>query len=599
MAVYTLSGHSNHILAASCSRLEDGTDVAITVSCDHTARTWDLATGALRHLLDPGQQASRWKPHAGVADKCAVACARLRDGTEVVAITAMESSVHIWRLADGSSVLHIDDHRHPVNSVNFVSTSDGREIIMVVSHSTTAWDLRDGSRTRHNFTDHAFVATKVAVWGSTCATYITVDENVDMALVGDDDGTVRAWNLADCDQPHALLRSHTATIEAVATHKTADGNIIVATASSDRTAKVWRLHVQPEKTDRIGHTSNVWSVACTRLRNNSVIAASAADHDAAVQIRNLADGTLCQVLQHDDSVVTDVACTRLSDGTDIAVTLAYGVLNRDNTVWVWDLADGRLRHKLTGHKKRPLSIAFSRLPDGLDLAVTTSDDYTARVWDLGAGTPHKVLRGHKLWVWSVVCTQLADGVQVAVTTSSDGTARVWNIVDGRQMHILPQEGVVWDVACTRLSDGTDIAITVGTDGPAQIWDIGRGSLRHSLPGHSSPVTGVACAKLRDNTNVAVTTSKDGTARIWNLDDGDFLHAIESKARKPICSRLSDGTPISVLAGDKSLLVIDLELLRIQEVALPAKAGPAAILSGCNTLVASFGWELARLDQIRA
>lgn len=399
--------------------------------------------------------------------------------------------------------------------------------------------------------------------------------------------------VAEAENVQKEARTYGATVAVTASADT----IAAVAASADTITRVRRLNKDHERIERTGHTSEIVSIACARLGDGSLVAASVGHYDSAVQVRSVENGSLRYILDHDGLFVSDVRFRRLSDGRDIAVTLAKGILNENNTIWVWDMANGRNLHVLRGHKARPLSVAFSRLSDCRDLAISTSDDYTARVWDLASGNCEFVLKGHELWVWSVDCTQLDSTVTVGVTTSSDSTARVWNLADGRLMHVLRHaESIVWDVACARLSNGLDIAVTVDSDGDARAWDLRNGSLLHTFHRHSGMATGVACVKLAD-IDLAVTTSHDGTARVWNLSDGSFLYSIEcSTTEKPTCTQFSDGTPVAILARGKSIAIIDLALHSTEIVALPGPASITCAAPGQDTIVASFGREMVRLDK---
>ena len=103
-----------------------------------------------------------------------------------------------------------------------------------------------------------------------------------------------------------------------------DGKYI-ATASNDKTVRLWSVKTGQEIRQFIGHTASVWSVAFA------------------------------------------------PNGTTIATASA------DGTARLWDMQNGKELRRFVGHTAGVENVAFS--PDGKYLA-TVSDDGTARLWDL-------------------------------------------------------------------------------------------------------------------------------------------------------------------------------------------------------------------------
>ena len=115
-----------------------------------------------------------------------------------------------------------------------------------------------------------------------------------------------------------------------------DGTLL-ATASRDRTARLWDAATGTPTRTLTGHTSNVVGVAFS------------------------------------------------PDGALLATA------SWDRTARLWDAATGTPTRTLTGHTSNVVGVAFS--PDGALLA-TASWDGTARLWDAATGTPTRTLTGH-------------------------------------------------------------------------------------------------------------------------------------------------------------------------------------------------------------
>ena len=306
------------------------------------------------------------------------------------------------------------------------------------------------------------------------------------------DRTARIWD-ATTGQQRMVLTGHTRWVTAVAVAP--DGSWL-ATASEDGTARIWDATTGHQRTVLTGHSDTVWAVA---IAPDGSWLATASD-DGTARIWDATTGHQRTVLTgHDDPVV---AVAVAPDGSWLA-TASY-----DRTARIWDATTGHQRTVLTGHDELLLAVAIA--PDGSWLA-TASEDGTARIWDATTGHQRTVLTGHR-GSGAVFAVAIApDGSWLA--TSDDGTARIWDATTGHQRTVLTGHrgsGAVFAVAIA--PDGW--LATGSRDGTVRIWDATTGQQRMVLTGHTSWVTAVAVAP--DGSWLATS---DGTVRIWDATTG--------------------------------------------------------------------------------
>ena len=180
-----------------------------------------------------------------------------------------------------------------------------------------------------------------------------------------------------------------------------DGEYL-ATASSDKTARVWDA-ASSREVARIPHESEVSEVA---FSSDSKQLATASGN--TVRVWDPPSSSEVARMSH-EGPVDHIAFG--PDGERLATA------SKDKTARVWDAASGTEVTRMS-HGGGVAEVTFS--PDG-EYVATASKDKTARVWDAASGT--EVVRiPHEAALRSVAFGP--DG-EYLVTASSDYTARVW------------------------------------------------------------------------------------------------------------------------------------------------------------------------------
>jgi WD40 repeat protein len=278
-----------------------------------------------------------------------------------------------------------------------------------------------------------------------------------------------------------------------------DGSLL-ATASKDRTARVWSAVTGEHLQTLTGHTDEVKAVVFDP--DGSRLATCSRDGTAAIWDTTTGKRLLTFTGHTDEIWGVDLS----SDGSRLATT------SRDQTVRIWDAATGAHLLTLTGHTDAACRVHFS--PDGTRIA-STSNDTTARIWDATTGAHLLTLTGHRDPVWGGAFSP--DGLRFA-TASNDFTARIWHAETGEHLlTIADHTDEVYGVAFS--PDGSQIT-TICSGDTAHVWDSGTGE--HLLTVARYLDTAPAVAFSPDGSQLA--TSGGGVVRRWDAATGEHLSA---------------------------------------------------------------------------
>jgi WD40 repeat protein len=372
---------------------------------------------------------------------------------------------------------------------------------------------------------------------------------------------------------HLTLSGHTSYLNCVAFSP--DGRRI-ATASSDRTVKVWDTGTGQEVLTLTGHGNPVYGVAFSP--DGQRIATASWDNTARVWDARTGKQLLSLAGHIGSRTGRPVWVQSVAFSPD---GLRLATAGHDGTAKVWDARTGKELATCKGHGRyltsQVLCVAFS--PDGQRLA-TGGEDHTAKVWDAVTGNELFSLEGHPAGRVNSVCFS-PDGQRIA-TASQDRTAKVWDA--NTRKELLTIKGHTRDVHSVCFSpDGQRLATGGGGVGRGEVmlWDAGTGQELLNFKGHTNTVHGVCFSP--DGQRLA-TASWDNTAKLWDARAGQECLILKghtgpvlSVAFSPDGQRLATGSADlmafnSIIKEDHTAKVWDARSGR-QLLSIPGHTGP--------------------------
>lgn len=299
------------------------------------------------------------------------------------------------------------------------------------------------------------------------------------------------------------LESHSQNVNAVS--YSPDGNLI-ATASSDRTIKIWHkegklLSTSPEHQDRV--------IALAFSPNGKLLASTSADNTLRLwRIENNQFTFLRQLRGHQDWV-TSVAFS--PNGEMIASA------SRDGTIKLWG-KDGTNIDTLSAHEGWVNDVTFSPLLDNQNpsstLLASGGEDGTLKLWSVNQNNIQQL---HNLQADEGRIKQLTfspDGSKITAACEN-GIVKVWQVTDGSLFNYYPTRD---EINTLSYSPDGKLFATAGTTGSVNIWNA-DGIWQQTLQGHKGEITSLS---FHPDGKTLASASTDKTVRIWQVRQPAFL-----------------------------------------------------------------------------
>jgi WD40 repeat protein len=293
------------------------------------------------------------------------------------------------------------------------------------------------------------------------------------------------------DQPTKAIKVLSHPSQVISVSYSPDGKTL-ASASDDKTVKLWDVGTGKELKTLNGDQDSVWIVSYSP--DGKILASANAN---TVKLWDVGTGKELKTLKGHQSPVWSVSYS--PDGKTLASA------SWENTVKLWDVGTGKELRTLKGHQAVVRNVSYS--PDGKILA-SGSFDKTVKLWDVGTGKELNTLKGHQSGVMSVSFSP--DGKTLA-SASSDKTVKLWDVGTGKELRNLKgHQDRVWSVSFS--PDGKTLA-SGSDDKTVKLWDVGTGKELKTLKGHQYSVMSVSYSP--DGKTLA-SASADKTVRIWEV-----------------------------------------------------------------------------------
>ncbi len=501
---------SGHLDAVTMGRFTPDGRSVVTVSFDHTARLWDVATRSERQ---------QYAQHTGPLYCLAVS----GDGTTMVT-GAQDNTLRIWDLplADPLRVIA----NTPTKRVHAISLSPSGKELLSASHDHI---LRVDSTDE---TDrHPSNQAGVSSWSGHAADVLAVTYRNDGAMFASSDaaGRILLWS-PFLNEPQGELIGHSGGV----THLGfVSNNQQLLSAGDDGILRVWQIP-DPPQSFNLGEVSLIdWSMNLSQ--SQAVCIANA--NRAFVLDLNTAE----MVTEYPKLAAQPTAVAHASNNSWVCIA------DQTGAVQLLNYNDGVVRGTVSAHPTRINAVAIH--PDATRFA-TAAEDGSVRFWTQPSKSeePHQPLRQWQIEA-NAAPTSLTFTLdqQHLLCGATDGRIRQWNLSSGELVRTIDaHQGAVRKLV---VAPNAQTFGSCGKDKTLKLWSLGDGTAQQTLQSTEEVHSfGFSADSIR-----VAAAYQDGVVRVWERASGQLLQSLAGHTAAVVAvGYLSDGQTIVSASHDQTL-----------------------------------------------
>ncbi|KAF0714828.1 Aste57867_3660 [Aphanomyces stellatus] len=276
---------------------------------------------------------------------------------------------------------------------------------------------------------------------------------------------------------------------------------------------------------------------------------ASASPDKTVKLWDASTGALKSTLEGHEQGISDISWCQnsryIASGSD------------DRTVKTWDVEQECTVATLRGHSNVVFSVNFN--PQGTLIASSSFDD-SVRIWDFRTGRIARMIPAHSDPVTAASFNR--DGT-LLVSSSYDGLCRIWDVASGQCLNTLTLSNELTNdpivpVSYARFTPNGKFVLVSTLDGKLRLWDYVRSRVLKTYSGHvnSSFCIFNAFSVVGSHAQI-VSGSEDGSVVLWDVQSQDQVQIIPAHSDAVLAVATNPTKPMlasGALEKDKTIKV---------------------------------------------
>ncbi|MGK7893531.1 MAG: caspase family protein [Xenococcus sp. (in: cyanobacteria)] len=557
----SLSGHKNKVTNIAFRRSPNNlikendrknSYLLASSSADNTAILWQIENNKLQQFKElTGHQ--DWVTDIVFKDKIIASASRDRtiklwreNGQLITTLFGHQAGVNVMQVSSSYLVSGGEDGQVIIWAINnnggrrlrtiqvsdkvitSLAISNDQKTLIVVSDAweVTSWNLEDGSKNEVQ----NFAANRESI------NDISWNQDNQLLANGTLEGKINIYNNQGVLQQ--TLTGHNGAVldlEFSPDEQTNNNYYLLASASNDKTVRLWRIYQKASLEDQGISTIATSTVDATKFATG--------DSQGKIKIwqfnpNNNSKELITTISAH------DMAINHLQYSWDGKVLASASV---DNTIKIWDVASNQLITTLQVPPGQPIqelginSIAFSR---DRNFLISGNEDNTLHIWDL---TDNSLVSTHQEHSDRIKTITINLKKKIIASAGDDRTIKIWNF-KGELLQTIEAHNLSIN-ALQFTTDGTMLA-SASSDNTIKLWQVQSSGKIETEPlqilsGHQNGITSLVFSK---NGKLLVSGSGDRTIKLWQTKNGTLLKTLQGHS--------STITSLTLINNDQTIISVD-------------------------------------------
>ena len=285
------------------------------------------------------------------------------------------------------------------------------------------------------------------------------------------------------------------------------------------------------------HEGHVWALQPYMLNDKQYLAS--ASEDKTIKVWDLSTNTVIDTLTGHTADVSALALYTMNGIPMLASA------SEDKTIKLWNLSNNANYNTLFGHDSWINSLAVYEKSD-TSILISGSNDQTIKLWDIDNFCTLATLIGHDESVHVLAVYKHNDKPYLA-SGSHDNTIKIWSLEDLNLIATLENVGHICSLLAIKY-EGKHVLTTGDEEGMIKLWSLEDYNCIITMEAHSRPIYSLSALEHDGNVRL-VSGSYDDKIKVWDLQNQSVVTTLSNYAEITSMKVSMNGDCACIVCGD--------------------------------------------------